>query len=259
MKRHGVLLKNYHELSKKNKFNFIFIFLANFLLVPNLHPENLSKYLLNYPNLDDSDGEVVLNNEYVVLQKLVVGPGEWEGIHSHPGNQIYVHIKGGYWSGRMHGELEYEKEFSPDGSVGWMDVIPMEDRHDSGNSGNTPIELVYVTLKQDELDKKGGDTELQTYPYINLELLFDNHRFFAQKVVLNPGEWEGAHLQTGRQILIVIKGGVISSRRNGEYFYRKREISPGEVEWLEPEFPDETFERGNEGEETIEYVLVTIK
>ena len=45
-------------------------------------------------------------------------PGEWEGVHSHPGNQIYVHIKGGYWSGKMHGELEYEKEFSPDGSVG---------------------------------------------------------------------------------------------------------------------------------------------
>tara|TARA_Y100001970_G_scaffold143143_1_gene175909 strand:+ start:1211 stop:1618 length:408 start_codon:yes stop_codon:yes gene_type:complete len=135
----------------------------------------------------------------------------------------------------------------------------MEDRHDSGNSGNSPIELVYVTLKQDELDERAGDTKLQTYPYINLELLFDNHRFFAQKVVLNPGEWEGAHLQTGRQILIVIKGGVISSRRNGEYFYRKREISPGEVEWLEPEFPDETFERGNKGEETIEYVLVTIK
>ena len=246
-------------MSKKNKLTFICILLVNFLFAPNLNPENLSKYLLNYPNLDDPDGDVIFNNEYVVLQKLVVGPGEWEGVHSHPGNQLYVHIKGGYWSGKMHGELEYEKEFSPDGSVGWMGAIPIEDRHDSGNSGDNPIELIYVTLKQGAPEKERDDTELQTYPYVDLELLFDNHRFFAQKVILNPGEWEGAHLQTGRRISIVIKGGLISTKRNGEYLFREREISPGDVEWLESKSPNDTFERGNEGKETIEYVLVTIK
>ena len=246
-------------MSKKNKLAFILVLLANFLFAPNSNSENLSKYLLNYPNLDDPDGEVIFNNEYVVLQRLVVGPGEWEGVHSHPGNQIYVHIKGGYWSGRMHGELEYEKEFSPDGSVGWMGAIPIEDLHDSGNSGDNPIELIYVTLKQDTSEEERGDTELQTYPYVNLELLFDNHRFFVQKVILNPGEWEGPHLQTGRRILIVIKGGLISSKRNGEYLFREKEISPGDVEWLGSKFPDVIFERGNEGKETIEYVLVTIK
>ena len=246
-------------MSKKNKLAFIFILLVNFLFATNSNSENLSKYLLNYPNLDDPDGEVIFNNEYVVLQRLVVGPGEWEGVHSHPGNQIYVHIKGGYWSGRMHGELEYEKEFSPDGSVGWMGAIPIEDLHDSGNSGDNPIELIYVTLKQDTSEEERGDTELQTYPYVNLELLFDNHRFFVQKVILNPGEWEGPHLQTGRRILIVIKGGLISSKRNGEYLFREKEISPGDVEWLGSKFPDVIFERGNEGKETIEYVLVTIK
>jgi len=56
-------------------------------------------FLLTYPNLEDPDGEVVLTNEHVVLQRFVVGPGEWEGVHSHPGNQIFVHIKGGEWSG----------------------------------------------------------------------------------------------------------------------------------------------------------------
>ena len=254
-----MLLKNYLKLIKQNKLTFICILLVNFLFAPNSNSENLSKYLLNYPNLDDPDGEVIFNNEYAVLQRLVVGPGEWEGVHSHPGNQIYVHIKGGYWSGRMHGELEYEKEFSPDGSVGWMGAIPIEDLHDSGNSGDNPIELIYVTLKQDTSEEERGDTELQTYPYVNLELLFDNHRFFVQKVILNPGEWEGPHLQTGRRILIVIKGGLISSKRNGEYLFREKEISPGDVEWLESKFPDVIFERGNEGKETIEYVLVTIK
>ena len=182
-----MLLGSYLKLSKQNKLTFICILLVNFLFAPNSNSENLSKYLLNYPNLDDPDGEVIFNNEYAVLQRLVVGPGEWEGVHSHPGNQIYVHIKGGYWSGRMHGELEYEKEFSPDGSVGWMGAIPIEDLHDSGNSGDNPIELIYVTLKQDTSEEERGDTELQTYPYVNLELLFDNHRFFVQKVILNPG------------------------------------------------------------------------
>jgi len=79
-------------------------------------------FLLNYPNLENSDGEVVLTNEHVVLQRLVVGPGEWEGVHSHPGNQIFVHIKGGEWSGRLGGEIEYSDTMSPDGEVGWMDA-----------------------------------------------------------------------------------------------------------------------------------------
>ena len=254
-----MLLGSYLEMSKKNKLAFMLILLVNFLFALNSNSENLSKYLLSYPHLDDPDGEVIFNNEYTVLQRLIVGPGEWEGVHSHPGNQIYVHIKGGYWSGRMHGELEYEKEFSPDGSVGWMGAIPIEDRHDSGNSGDEPIELIYVTLKRDTSEEERGDTKLQIYPYVDLELLFDNHRFFAQKVILNPGEWEGPHFQAGRQISIIIKGGLISSKRNGEYLFRAREISPGDVEWLESESPNDTFERGNEGKETIEYVLVTIK
>ena len=42
-------------------------------------------YLLVYPNLegDYRYGEVVLENENVILQKLIVGSGQWEGIHSH--------------------------------------------------------------------------------------------------------------------------------------------------------------------------------
>jgi hypothetical protein len=40
------------------------------------------QFLLTYPNLADPDGEVVFENEHVVLQRLIVGAGEWEGIHS---------------------------------------------------------------------------------------------------------------------------------------------------------------------------------
>ena len=104
---------------------------------------------MNYPNLENPDGRVVLTNGHVVLQRLFVPAGEWEGLHSHPGNQIYVHIEGGFWSGRLGGELEYQDVYSPDGEVGWMDEIPLSAGHESGNTGKTPIDLVYVTLKTD--------------------------------------------------------------------------------------------------------------
>tara|TARA_Y100000590_G_scaffold434068_1_gene551857 strand:- start:5790 stop:6554 length:765 start_codon:yes stop_codon:yes gene_type:complete len=254
-----VQLKNCLELSKQNKLTFIFILLANFLFAPNLNPENLSKYLLNYPNLDDPDGEVIFNNEYVVLQKLIVGPGEWEGIHSHPGNQIYVHIKGGYWSGRLNGQLDYDREFSPDGSIGWMDSISIDERHDSGNSGDNPIELIYVTLKKEQPINYETEVIPLNYPNINLELLFENERLIVQKIILKPGEWEGPHPHPGNQLWIMITSGIISWKQDGRIIIQNREIPAGKVGWLETDSSDVLYERGNVGVEDIEYIIVTIK
>ena len=39
--------------------------------------ENDKRFLLTYPNLKNSEGEVLLTNDHVILQRLVVGPGEW--------------------------------------------------------------------------------------------------------------------------------------------------------------------------------------
>jgi len=50
-------------------------------------PEADKQFLLTYPALENPGGEVLLENEYVVVQRFVVGPGEWEGIHAHPGDQ----------------------------------------------------------------------------------------------------------------------------------------------------------------------------
>jgi quercetin dioxygenase-like cupin family protein len=239
--------------------NFLRIAFAIFFIAQNVHAENLSPYLLNYPNLDDPDGEVVLNNQYVVLQKLIVGPGEWEGIHSHPGNQIYVHIKGGYWSGMLGGQFEYQHEFDADGSVGWMDQIPIEAKHNSGNTGDSPIELIYVTLKNEKPISKKYNKDHQLYPNVDLELLLNNHRFVVQKVILEPGQWEGAHRNRQNQIWIMIKGGIISAKKNGQFEYQKKEILPGAVGWLESNEADSWYEKGNEGDVRIEYILVTLK
>ncbi len=112
--------------------------------------EEDAPFLLTYPNLDDPDGVVLLSNHYVVLQRLMVPAGEWEGVHSHPGNQLYVMITSGEWSGRLGDQIEYWKEPEEAGSVGWVDEIPLSKQHDSGNTGDSDMELIYVTLKQRE-------------------------------------------------------------------------------------------------------------
>ena len=98
-----------------------------------------------YPNIP---GEVLLENDKVVVQRFVIEPGQWEGVHPHPGNQIYIHIRGGEWTGRLGGKT-VDVGFSETGSVGWMDAIDISEQHESGNTGDTPIELIWVTLKQD--------------------------------------------------------------------------------------------------------------
>ncbi len=76
--------------------------------------QNSQDCFVKYPNIP---GETLLENDRLVVQKFVVRPGQWEGIHTHPGNQLYVHIKGGKWAVR-YGEKE-------DVSVlrGWVDRL----------------------------------------------------------------------------------------------------------------------------------------
>jgi len=216
-------------------------------------------FLLNYPNLDDSDGEVVLTNDHVVLQRLVVPAGEWEGIHSHPGNQIYVHIKGGEWSGRLGGKPEYSGIVSPDGEVGWMDPIPLSAGHESGNTGETPIDLIYVTLKDDAPVSPDVEHVPQTYPNITPELLLENDRMIVQRVEVGPGQWTGIHSHPGNQVYIQIKGGTWSERRGGLLTAQGTFMQAGSVGWVNSVDLGDGHEIGNTGDTAVEFVLVTIK
>lgn len=97
----------------------------------------------HYPNIP---GEVVFENDKVVVQRYVVQPGQWEGVHTHSGNQLYVHIKGGEWTMRYADKKE--TSVAKDGSVGWMEKVTLSQDHESGNTGRTPIEFLWITLKQ---------------------------------------------------------------------------------------------------------------
>ena len=221
--------------------------------------KNNKQYLLTYPNLDDPDGEILLENEHVVLQRLVVGPGEWEGIHSHPGNQIYVHIKGGEWSGRIGGKTEYSGSIDEDGSVGWMDAIPLSAGHDSGNTGDTPIDLIYVTLKDDAPIAPEVEHSPQIYPDIPLELLLENDRLIVQRVQVEPGQWEGIHSHPGNQVYIHIKGGTWSERRGGVQSLSSTTLTAGSVGWMDAIDLSVAHESGNTGNTTIDLIWVTLK
>jgi quercetin dioxygenase-like cupin family protein len=106
-----------------------------------------SKYhYLNYPNIP---GEDLLEDGRVIVQRFVIQPGQWEGVHAHHPDMLYIHVKGGQWASRSKKEPETPyPEPAPDGLVGWEPTIPLSEGHESHNIGKTPIDLIWVTLKQ---------------------------------------------------------------------------------------------------------------
>lgn len=101
---------------------------------------------LNYPNIP---GEDLLENDAVIVQRFAVNPGQWEGVHAHHPNMLYIHVRGGQWAARSKNEPEHRyPDRSADGSVGWMAPIELSEGHESGNVGDRPIDLIWVTLKR---------------------------------------------------------------------------------------------------------------
>ena len=100
---------------------------------------------LNYPNIP---GEDLFENDAVIVQRFLVRPGQWEGVHAHHPDMLYIHVRGGRWAARSHTEkFHVYPDDSPDGSVGWMTPVGIEVGHESQNAGKAPIDLIWVTLK----------------------------------------------------------------------------------------------------------------
>jgi hypothetical protein len=88
-----------------------------------------------------------MENDRVIVQRVQIEPGQWEGVHSHPGNQIFIYIKGGILSERLDGVQSPPEPFSKTGIVGWMDAVDLSIRHEYGNTGDNMIDLIWITLK----------------------------------------------------------------------------------------------------------------
>jgi hypothetical protein len=103
-------------------------------------PNPCHQYCPNIP------GELLLENEKLVVQRFIIEPGQWEGVHRRPPDQLYIHIKGGEWTVR-YGDKS-ETAYSPTGEIGWRDrATELADDHESGNTGDEPIDLIRVSLK----------------------------------------------------------------------------------------------------------------
>ena len=101
-----------------------------------------------YPNIL---GELLLENDKLVVQRFTVQSGQWEGIHRHPPDQLYIHIKGGEWTVKYGDEAT--TSYSPTGEIGWDDsATELSELHESGNTGDESIDLVWVTLKPGCMD-----------------------------------------------------------------------------------------------------------
>ena len=143
--------------------------------------------------------------------------------------------------------------------MGWMDAIPLADGHESGNTGDTPIDLTWVTLKEDAPATPDVDHAEQIYPHIPLALLLENDRMIVQRVQVEPGKWEGIHSHPGNQLYIHINGGVWSERRGGEQLDPSPFSETGSVGWMDAVDLSEEHESGNTGDTTIDLIWVTLK
>jgi len=90
---------------------------------------------------------LLLDNDRMIVQRVRVKPGQWTGVHGHPGNQVYIHINDGTWAERRGGVQSGPPAFIPAGSAGWVDAVDIKEGHDLGNMGESTGELVLVTIK----------------------------------------------------------------------------------------------------------------
>jgi mannose-6-phosphate isomerase-like protein (cupin superfamily) len=116
---------------------------------PRTSPDPAAKPKFRYLNYPNVPGEDLLENNMVIVQRFTVAPGQWEGVHAHHPDMLYIHIKGGQWAAKTYKEAEHPyPNASPDGGVGWMPAVDLSVGHQSGNIGKQPIDLIWVTLKR---------------------------------------------------------------------------------------------------------------
>ena len=105
-----------------------------------------------YPNID---GETLLEDDRVVVQRFVLQPGEWEGIHEHPEHQLVIVLKPTNSLTYRRGDSErvFEREDDNERVTAFWRPGPvfLSDQHESGNTGDKPLEWVAITFKGESI------------------------------------------------------------------------------------------------------------
>ena len=92
-----------------------------------------------YANLE---GEVLLDNPRVFVQRFIVHPGQFTGHRTRSSDQLQVFVKGGVLTSRTTGRSTLWR----DGRIVWHNAADGADEG-STNTGTTPIEMIWVTVK----------------------------------------------------------------------------------------------------------------
>ncbi len=107
---------------------------------------------MDYPNIDS---ELLLENDRVVVQRFTIQPGQWEGIHRHPPNQLYIQLTDGDWSYKSNGKTELFSMAA--GEVSWNETsTELDAQHESGNVGAHPVSYLWVGVKPGCLAEPAG-------------------------------------------------------------------------------------------------------
>ena len=105
----------------------------------------------NYPNID---GETLLEDDRVVVQRFILKPGQWEGIHEHPENQLVIVLNSTQeLIYRFRGsERIFERPEDDTVRAFWRPgPVFMSDEHESGNTGTRPLEWIAITFKKESI------------------------------------------------------------------------------------------------------------
>jgi quercetin dioxygenase-like cupin family protein len=97
-------------------------------------------------------GELLLENEQVVVQRFTIKPGQWEGIHRHPPHQLYIQLTAGDWTYKT---VDRSDNFSmAAGDVSWNEFpTELAEQHESRNAGDGAISYLWVGLKPGCLER----------------------------------------------------------------------------------------------------------
>ena len=116
---------------------------GNVLIVSKALAQTLTACHQHYLNIP---GRVLLEDDKMVVQKFTFPPGQWEGVHAHPPHQVYIMMTDTTWTVRYGDRVT--SGFSPVGEVGFYGPVELSEDHESVNSGLTPTEVIWVTLKE---------------------------------------------------------------------------------------------------------------
>jgi len=93
-----------------------------------------------------------------------------------------------------------------------------------------------------------------TYANLSGTIVLDNERVRVERFVIAPGEWTGRHTPHGNQLLVLIRGGVLTSKTSGRSVLWR----DGRVAWVSAGEPADGGEV-NAGGNPVELMWVTVK